>query len=214
MRYGQRGVVSLKNMKVFAFDLGQVVFTFDYTIAFKKLEGRTTVSSEIIIDKLFYADFATDFEKGLICGNRFYQKFKDEFKVSLNYDEFVLIWCDIFFPQQSVIDLIGYLRKAYPIYLISNINELHFDYLYKNYPDVFSLFNDLILSFKEKAVKPQIEIYEALRKISRQSYENIVYIDDRLDLISQAKLLNMHCIQFKNFSQLIADLQTLNITIP
>jgi hydrogenase maturation protease len=201
-------------MRCLAFDLGRVLFDFDYNIALGKIKNKIGASAEKIIEDLFYNNFALDFEKGLISGYDFYLKFRKEFIASLEYEEFVQAWCDIFTPKQEIVDLIEQLRIIYPVYLISNINQLHFDYLYKRYPSVFSLFDDFILSYKIKSVKPETEIYKELKKICGQEYEKIVYIDDRQDLISEAERLNLKCIKFTDLPQLLIDFEKLNVAIP
>lgn len=201
-------------MKILAFDLGRVIFDFDYSIAFKKLEKKLKVSSVEIIDILMRTDFTIDFEKGLINTFDFYNKFKNAFGPTLEFKEFIDSWQDIFSPKQEVINLIQALKQHYPTYLISNINEVHFEYLFKEYPLVFSLFNNLVLSYKVNAVKPEEKIFTHLRKVTNSHYENIIYIDDRQDLIEPVRQLKLNCIQFNNFDQLVKDLVTYGIKIP
>ena len=200
--------------KAIAFDLGNVVFGFDYKVALEKIKDKIKVSYEKIIEDLFLNDFATDFEKGLISVYDFYLKFKNTYSASLTYEEFKDTWSKIFFPRQEIVSLIEKLRIVYSVYLISNINELHFQYLYHTYPYIFSLFDNLILSFKLKAVKPEKKIYEELKKISCQEYKDIIYIDDRQDLIREAQKLNLNCIKFTDYKQFIKDLTSLSITFP
>lgn len=200
-------------MKTFAFDLGRVIFDFDYNIALEKMAGGITASKEKIIDELFYKDFGTDFEKGLISGHDFYLKFKNAFGGAHRYEEFADIWCDIFSLNEKVKNLIEKLCKTYPVYLISNINELHFEFLREKHPDIFDLFHGLILSYEVRAVKPEKLIYETLKNKANTAYENIIYIDDRKDLIEEAKQLKLNCIQFTDFNRLISSLKSLNINI-
>jgi hydrogenase maturation protease len=200
--------------KAIAFDLGNVVFGFDYQIALEKIKDKVKVSCEEIIQDLFFNNFATDFEKGLISAYDFYLKFKNAYSASITYEEFVDIWSKIFFPRKETIELIEKLNIIYPVYLISNINELHFQYLYKTYPRVFSLFDELILSFKLKSIKPERKIYEKLKRISQLEYQNIIYIDDRQDLISEAKKLDLNCIRFTNLENLINSLTFYDVVIP
>ena len=198
-------------MKVLAFDLGNVIFGFDYTIALEKIKHKMGASIEKIIEEFYCHDFTLPFEKGLVSGHDFYLDFKKTFSADFNYQEFTDIWCKIFFPIPEVIDLVRKLKKKYSIYMISNINELHFDYLLQEYPEVFSLFDGLILSFKVKSIKPEIKIYQALKDACGVEFNNIVYIDDRADLIEAARRLNLHCIQFIDHSKLIDDLCSLDI---
>ncbi|UCG35463.1 MAG: HAD family phosphatase [Candidatus Omnitrophota bacterium] len=201
-------------METLAFDLGRVIFDFDYDIALEKIKHRTIVPKEKIIDDLFCKDFAADFEKGLISTYDFYRKFKKNYIPSIDYNEFVDVWSDIFNPKTQMIDLIERLKPEYPIYMISNINQLHFEHLYKNYPQVFALFRDLILSYKVKSIKPEKEIYENLETIAGKESRDIIYVDDRQELISKARLLNFQCILFSDYERLLKDLDALGIKIP
>ena len=135
-------------MRCLAFDLGRVLFDFDYNIALDKIKNVTGASSDEIVDALFYKQFAADFERGLVSPRDFYVKFTQSFKADLGFEEFIRVWCEIFSPKPEVISLVRQLRLIYPVYLISNINEAHFNYLHQNFYDVFSLFDGLILSFK------------------------------------------------------------------
>ncbi|MBU1366398.1 MAG: HAD family phosphatase [Candidatus Omnitrophica bacterium] len=204
----------IPKIKCLAFDLGRVLFDFDYNIALDKIKNKAIIPQDKVIEELFYRDFAADFERGLITDYDFYLKFKKAFSPSLGYSEFIDAWCDIFSPKEEVIDLVRRLKAAYPVYLISNINELHFDYLKSKYSSVFSLFDGLILSYKVKSIKPENGIYEELKKVSGENYENIVYIDDREDLISQARKLNLQCIKFTGSEKLIVELNLFNVAIP
>lgn len=193
--------------KTLAFDLGRVIFDFDYNIALDKLKGKINCPPEKIIEELFFNNFCTDFEKGLISNYEFFIKFKTAFSADASYQEFTYIWNDIFSPIPQVIGLIKQLKNNHPVFMISNINELHYDFLYKRYPDVFALFNGLILSYKVKSVKPEEKIYEELRALAGRRYQDIIYIDDRPDLIDEAKKLQLNCIQFQHFSQLVDELK-------
>ena len=201
-------------MKVLAFDLGNVIFDFNYDIGLEKIKGKIGVSTDEVIKELFCNDFSLDLEKGLISEYNFYLKFCKRFCISLSYKEFIDAWCRIFFPKPEVIDLVKRLKSKYPVYLISNICKPHFDYLSREYPEVLSLFNDLILSFKVKSVKPQKRIFQALKEAAGVEFNNIIYIDDRPGLIDAAKSLGFQCIQFANCAQLIHDLKSLGISIP
>ncbi|MFA5271889.1 MAG: hydrogenase maturation protease [Candidatus Omnitrophota bacterium] len=201
-------------MRCFAFDLGRVLFDFNYEIALNKLKNKINCSSKEVVAELLSNNFADDFEKGLISSKDFYAKFKTKFDAQITYEEFVEIWCDIFSPNVEMIALAHALSLIYPIYLISNINELHFEYLFKKYPDAFMFFDKLILSFEVKSLKPEKAIYEELRKQSNRKYEDIIYIDDRHDLIHEAKKFNLSAIHFSTFDNLITELNSLNICLP
>lgn len=202
-----------KNIKALAFDLGNVVFSFDYNLALNKIKSKLNVSTEYVIKEMYENNFCLDFEKGLVSETGFYQNFKKAFSASISFEEFSGIWCEIFWPNNKVIELIKALKAYYPLYLISNINILHFKYLEQRYPEIFSLFKSLILSYQVKSVKPEPLIYQVLAETSEADFNQIVYIDDRRDLITEAKKIGLRCIHFKDFDCLINGLESLDIKI-
>ena len=203
----------MNDKKVLAFDLGRVLFDFDYNIALEKIKDKLGVPTEEVIRKLYENDFGLSFEKGEVSSEEFYFRFKDTFKATLSYECFIDVWCKIFSPKEDVIGLVRHLEGKYPLYLISNISEPHFEYLFKEYREVFSLFNQLILSFKVKSVKPEKIIYQALKDTAGVDFEDIIYIDDRNDLITKAKDYRLQCLQFTSFDQLLKDLKTLDVSV-
>ncbi len=204
----------MEKRQVLAFDLGRVLFDFDYNIALAKIKDKIKVPVERVVKELFENDFGLSFEKGLVSSQTFYTYFNDTFGACLSYEYFADVWCKIFSPKDEVITLVSALKHTYPLYVISNINQLHFDYLYQTYPQVFSHFKELILSYKIKSVKPEKAIYQALSDIAATDFQNIIYIDDRQDLIMKAKDFDLQCLQFTGFNQLLRDLDSLGISLP
>ncbi len=197
-------------MKTLAFDLGRVIFGFDYAVALDRIKDKGA-STEKIVSELMDNNFGMDYEKGLLSSQEFYKDFKERFTVEIDFDEFKYIWSDIFWPIPETIKLIKKLRGTYPLYMISNINELHFEHLYSKHSDVFKMFDGLVLSYKVKSVKPETAIYEALKKRCNCDYSDIIYIDDRKELIDEAKKLSLNCIRFVSTDQLISDLKKYDI---
>ena len=200
-------------MKAIAFDLGRVLFDFDYNIALKKIEDKIKISKEEIIQALFFENFAEDFEEGKISPFDFYLKFKDKTGLSLGYPEFIPVWCDIFTLNKETLSLIESLKPFYKLFLISNINKLHYDFLKKNYSYVFSLFDKEILSFEVGFVKPSPYIYQYLLQQPDLSKQDLIYIDDRPDLITEAEKQGFICIQFKDVNQCREELKNLGCFI-
>jgi FMN phosphatase YigB (HAD superfamily) len=194
-------IKNTNHIKAIAFDLGRVLFDFDYNIALDKIKDKINIAPDRIIHALFHENLTDDFEKGIITGRDFYLKFKEKTGLRLSYDEFVPIWCDIFSIKEESIELVKSLRSLYRVLLISNINQLHYDFLKERYWQVFSLFEDKILSFEVKELKPSKKIYEILLAKAKSTKDELIYIDDRPDLITEAKEQGLKCIEFKDVKQ-------------
>jgi putative hydrolase of the HAD superfamily len=197
--------------KVLAFDLGNVLFNFDYTVALEKIQPYMKATVKDIMSALYDDDFALDFERGKVSPGEFYQCFCRKFSLDLGYDDFVNAWCKIFFPNPDMIRLVESLSRNNSLYLISNINELHYRYLNVLYGSFFLLFKSLILSFEIKAVKPEEKIYRALEEHSGTALSKIIYIDDRRDLIEEARKIGLKCLHFSDYLTLCNELKAQGI---
>lgn len=201
--------------KVFVFDLGKVVFDYDLNKICKSLSKYSTqkflfegMNAFIYTNKeLFF-----QYERGQISSIDFYKQLVNLLSLqSLSFEEFSNIWNDIFEPMQDTIDLINLLSKKYELAILSNTNQLHFDYLYEKYPDFFMNFKKLHLSYLMNARKPEKDIYEQVIKVHNVLPENIFFTDDNAENVYSAMLMGIKAFQFKNFSKLKQDLEAFGL---
>ena len=200
--------------KCFAFDLGRVIFDFDYYLALKHIEDKVDLPTEKIHDLLFNAYITADFERGLLSGKGFYNYFKKLTGLKLSYAEFLPVWNNIFSPKLEMIEFIKNLQPFYYLVLISNINRLHFEGLLAKYPFIFSLFDQLVLSYKVKAIKPEEKIYKEMINAGGGNVKEIIYIDDRWDLVLSAQKQGIKAIQFNSLKRLISILKSQGVMLP
>ncbi len=196
-------------IKAIVFDLGRVLIHFDHNLAAKKILKYTDKTQEEIYNFFFDSPLTALFEEGRISGADFFKEVKRALGLRLSYKEFLPIWNDIFvFTSQNrrVYALAKKLKKKYKVYLLSNINILHFDYLKNKFP-VFDAFHNLFLSYRMKTKKPDPALYRSVIRALRVKPEEIFYTDDRQDLIEASRKLKIRGFVFKNLPQLQKDLE-------
>ena len=181
-----------------AFDLGNVLFDFDYNIALEKIKPYIKVPAQAIVNSVFNDGCADDFERGNISAEDFFIWFKEISGYQGNFKEFSSVWSDIFVLNEQTFSLIKSIKPFYSLFLISNINELHYNFLKNKYTGIFSIFDHEILSYKVRSTKPDPHIYNHLLSESGFQKEELVYIDDREDLIKAATKQGFNCILFNN----------------
>ncbi|WP_459129538.1 HAD family hydrolase [Guggenheimella bovis] len=114
--------------------------------------------------------------------------------------------------EEEVLSLIRDLKAKYGIYLLSNTNEV-FERL-RERDEIFSLFDGMILSYEEKCVKPEAEIYEKLFKRFDLEPTECYFIDDRKENIEAAKKFGMDGFVFTgDVRKLREDLGTKGVTL-
>jgi glucose-1-phosphatase len=171
-------------IRLFVFDLGNVILPFEHRQIAAKLYERSgeksTHSPEDIFAFLFDLEKGSvnNYEKGKASSLDFFRELKNRFRLRLSFEEFKDIWNPIFAEDPAVNSVILYLKeRGYPLFLLSNTNELHFAYIMERYP-IVHVFDELILSFKVGAKKPEKAIYDTIfAKMDVKGHE-VFYIDD------------------------------------
>ncbi len=186
-----------KKTKAILFDLGNVILDFDFTPAFRKLSGASRRSAAEIKTFFLSSGLEALYDGGKISSRQFYAHVKKELKHGLDYAKFRKIWNEIFTLNREIADLIRRLHPHYRLVLISNTNEMHYEYIRLKYP-VMRHFDRKILSFKEKIRKPDARIYRKAIKACRAVAGEIFYIDDREDLTEAASALGLKTFTYKN----------------
>ena len=202
------------NIEVIIFDLGNVVVDFNHWISVNKISHFCNYSPKEIYNMFFDSPLTKLFETGQITPKQFFTALRKKIKCKISYKDFLPIWNQIFFLTSnnlSVHKIIRKVKNRYKIFLLSNINKLHFDYLANSMDGIFGEFDKVILSYKAKMIKPDRKIYNLVRKIAKTKFDSIVYIDDRKDLTDAASKLRIKSIQYKNPRLLKKKLFTLGI---
>lgn len=192
--------------KVIIFDLGNTLIRFDHNIAAKKLANLFHIDSEKIRSLFFDSELTRDFEKGLISPRVFYSRVTELLNIKISFNDFVAIWNDIFWEDKRSCDIARQLKKRYKLFLLSNVNRLHFEYVEKKF-DIIKIFDEVIVSFAVGAMKPEKKIFEDAIRRAGGDKSQVLYIDDREDLIREANAFGIESIQFEGADKLEKNLK-------
>jgi putative hydrolase of the HAD superfamily len=198
----------MRNSLALIFDLGNVLLDFDHSIAAKKISRLCEKGSDEIFNLFFDSGITALFEEGRISPQDFFCRVRDMLKLKICYGEFLPIWNEIFFisdKNRAVQRLVCLLSRDYKLALLTNINILHFDYIKKTYP-LFEPFSAVLTSFAVGFRKPKKEIYQRAIETLGVSAGDILYTDDRAELVEGARVLGIKGFVFRSPQQLEADL--------
>lgn len=191
-------------IKLFVFDLGNVILPFEHRQIAVKLHETSRIQDRFTPGDLFKYLFDMDrglvnpYEEGILSSIDFFAKIREKYKLELEFDEFKDIWNIIFQEDTEVNDTILYLKsKGYPVFLLSNTNELHFSYIMERYPIVHSL-DEWILSYEVGAKKPKQKIYDAIFEKMDVVKSDVLYIDDIPAYVEAAKNFALQGLVFNN----------------
>ena len=177
-------------------DLGKVVLWFDNNIFYRKMTAYCSKSVDemrAIVHNNF--ELIELFDEGALTPHQFYERAVALLGARIGYDEFVPAYVDVFTRNQPVIDLYKRLKQRYRLILLSNTDPLRFGFVRRHFPDIL-FFDDYVLSYEVKALKPSPEIYkEALRRAAAPT-ASCVFVDDLEENIAGAAALGLKAILY------------------
>src|SRR4051794_34548093 len=107
--------------RVLVSDLGNVLLRFDHGPAYRAIEAAFRGGTP---EGTFASEFvATGYGRGVLGSRDFYDHLKAKFDLSLEYERFCHIWCDIFVEDTELLALVRELAVAHRV-LLSNTNDI------------------------------------------------------------------------------------------
>jgi len=192
------------------FDLGNTLIRFDHNIATRKLSLRFGINPRAAYDLFFDSEITHLFEKGLISPAEFHSRATALLGIDMPYEEFAELWNNIFWEDKEACAIARRLKRSYRLFLLSNVNKSHFEYIRDRF-DIIGIFDEVIASFMVGLMKPDRRIFEDVIRRSGGEKKSIVYIDDREDLITEARALGIDSIRFESADKLKAELKNRGI---
>jgi glucose-1-phosphatase len=191
-------------IKLFVFDLGNVILPFEHRQIAVKLyetsERKTATSPDDIFEFLFdrAQGVVNIYETGRISSIEFFSRLKEHYRLVIDFEEFKNIWNPIFHENPLVSDAVLYLEsKGYPVYLLSDTNELHFTYVTETFPIVHTM-DEWILSYKVGVKKPEKRIYDVIFEKMDVDRNEVFYIDDIERYVEAAKGFGINGMVFRD----------------
>ncbi len=201
------------SIEVIFFDLGNVILPFNHFQIAEKLsklsKKKDFQDPKKIFSYLFDAQQGAinSFDVGKMTSREFFEGIKKQLDLSVSFDEFAQIWCDIFFEDQQVNQIIFSLKRKWRLGLISNTDPLHFNYILSKFP-VVKAFEKWILSYQVGFKKPALQIFEKAIEWASVQPKKILYIDDTKEYVEVAETLGIDSIHFTSATQLEERLST------
>ena len=197
--------------KAILFDLGRVLIHFDFRRGYRALEGLCPYAAEEIPGRLAGTGLVERFETGLVEPRDFVDQICQTLDMQVDYDQFRVIWSSIFTEVLIPESMLEGLKRRYRLVLVSNTNALHFEMIRETYAHLLRHFDDLVLSYEVRAMKPQPEIFQAAVELAGCPPEECFYTDDIAAYIEAARRMGIDAVQFESRAQLEGEMQVRGI---
>jgi len=195
------------HVSAIAFDLGNVLVQVDHERFCRGLGELAGLSAAEVYGAVFETKLEPAYDKGQVSSREFYQGIAARFRLSLSYSHFCRLWCGIFDPMEGVEAVLAHLAARFPLFLLSNTNELHFRFIQEHFPAILQPFQAFILSFLVGSRKPEPEIYQALVQRAGRPAGEILYLDDKQPFVAAAREQGLVAWQFFSPGELRQELQ-------
>jgi len=188
------------------FDLGNVLIRVDHLRFCRRLAALAALSPQEVYARVFESGLEPGYDTGRITSREFYQLVTDHFGVALPYSRFCDLWCDLFDPMEGMAELVEHLASRFPLFLLSNTNSLHFDYLKERFRDLLQPFRAFVLSYEVGSRKPDPAIYQSLIRQAGRPPQEILFLDDKVSFVEAARGQGLTACQFRSPQELRPEL--------
>jgi HAD superfamily hydrolase (TIGR01509 family) len=100
--------------------------------------------------------------------------------------------------------------QGFATFVFSNTNELAVRHIRRNFP-FFARFDGYVLSYEQKAMKPDAKIYEAAEQMSGRSGGQILYVDDRPENIEAGALRGWQALLHESPEKTVREVKQLGL---
>jgi glucose-1-phosphatase len=193
-------------IQVIYFDLGKVIVDFDHSRAAQELLKVTPLSLKEAMAVLSDGELISEYETGRLSSQEHYRKVCRRLQMEVSIEKFGELWGSMFLPEPLVSEsFLQALKKRYRLMLLSNTNEIHFDFVIRHYP-ILRVIEERLLSYQAGCMKPEARIFELAIRKAGVAPENIFFTDDRLENIQAAQRAGIQALLFQSETQLKRDM--------
>lgn len=194
-------------------DFGNVVAFFDHARALRQLARFTDVDPVELGLILYGSPIEDAYERGAIPTTEYVREAILNGRLTCTSDEFLTAYCDIFWPNPEVMDLLPRLEPRYRLVLASNTNDAHFGRFSRDYAAVLSHFDHLGTSHRAGARKPQPEFFAHVQRFAQAEPSACLFVDDLPGNVEAARRFGWQGIVYRPDGTLAEKLRAAGVEI-
>lgn len=191
-------------------DLGNVLIHFDHAIVARKLSKLSRRPIFSIVSRFIRSGLGELFDEGKVPPDEFVRRVIQDLGLKISSSEFTRIWNDIFAENPGMEALLAGLKRRHPVYVISDTNVLHFNFVIEQFP-MLKQVDQFILSYEVGVRKPHPKIFEEALRRAGTSAEKTFFADDRKEIVEAASRLGFHAYHFVGTEALREELRRLKL---
>jgi glucose-1-phosphatase len=192
------------------FDIGNVLLSYDAKRAARRIAWELRRHPLKVLKTLWAGGLVDAVERGSIPPDQLYALFRTELGYEGTFAGFRRMWCDNFALHRRNAALLKELAAFHKVYLLSNTNALHYEFIRANYKFPGHV-HGAVLSYELGLRKPEAAIYKAALRMAKASPKDAVFIDDLEENVDGARKVGMTGIHHKPDTDLRSELKKLGV---
>jgi putative hydrolase of the HAD superfamily len=198
-------------LKTIIFDFGNVVAFFDHRATLQRLLPYTHLTVEEMFHRVYDSPLEDEYEKGRIETGEALRQIHELWELRCDVGFLARSIADIFTPNPEVCALIPQLRPKYRLLLGSNTNDIHARQFRRQFADLLTHFDSLVLSFEIGHRKPSADFFSHCQHLAEAAPREIVFVDDLAANVEGARAHGWHAILYRPGDGLAEKLAALGI---
>jgi HAD superfamily hydrolase (TIGR01509 family) len=201
--------VSASTIRNVVFDIGWVFVRLNYRPMLELLRSHGVEADNL--HAVLARVALEDHESGRLSGFDLLERLCLLTLDAVSVEQMHQFWVDMFELETPMVDLAYRLSEAQRVYLLSNIGDLHWAHLSREYR-MHRIGHGALPSYLAGVMKPHAGIYaEAERRFALEPAAT-VFIDDRADNITAARERGWHGIVHRDYDSTVGALRGLDVS--
>lgn len=203
----------MKTIQTMYFDLGNVLIFFSHKKMYQQLASLSGLSADVLQSIFVQNGLGLQYETGYITTDELYSHLHRLGTQDFSKDEFMQAASQIFHPNEEMPPIIDQMKKqSVRLILLSNISECHFNYIAQHYPIIHE-FNELVLSYKVGACKPNPLIFQHALQLAQCPHSNCFFVDDIPEYVEAARKAGLDSEVFSSMNLFRQHLKDRGLTV-
>jgi HAD superfamily hydrolase (TIGR01509 family) len=200
--------MSAAPIRYIVFDIGWVFVRLKYQPLLELLRSRGVEADDL--HTVLARAALEDHESGRLPGRGLLERLAALTRDPVSVEELYAYWIDMFELEPDMVELAHRLSETHRVYLLSNIGDLHWAHLSREYR-FHRIGHGALPSYLAGVMKPHAGIYaEAERRFGLEPAAT-VFVDDRADNIAAARGRGWHGIVHAGYESTVGALRGLEV---
>jgi glucose-1-phosphatase len=199
-----------RKIEAIIFDLGGVILNIDINGAFQKFRSIGVGLHQDGIEIIKNNGIFIGFEIGKTSPGDFRQQIRGLSQYPFSDEEFDTVWNSIIldFPIENI-RFLEQIRTKYRTFLMSNTNQIHYEYYNKQLSDIFGhpsldvLFEKAYYSHTSGMRKPDTEFFLHILQENLLAPEKTLFVDDFIENIEAARQVGLQTFHISNGNKIL-----------